>query len=101
MLSPRSGRKHKAWGASPRITNQKHIEAREAVDSPEMAHAVARFTGSKIICLVILGIAPQALCLHPLRGLCAPRLYAYTRFAGYAPPGFMLTPASRAMRPQA
>ena len=30
---------------------------------------VARFTGYNIICSVILGLAPQALCLHLLRRL--------------------------------
>ena len=32
-LSPRSGRQHKAWGASPRIRSQKQARARETGDS--------------------------------------------------------------------
>ena len=64
----------------------------------------------------ILGLAPQALCCRPLRGLgpflldrswgLRPRLYAAARSAGsvhfsyihpgLAPPGFMLPPAPRA-----
>src|SRR5215510_16079885 len=63
-----------------------------------------------------LGLAPQAICCRPLRGLgCGmqwrtwglrPRLYAVARFAGWAAecnggpgacaPGYMLSPASRA-----
>src|SRR5215218_9686962 len=30
---------------------------------------VARFAGSKFVCFTILGLAPQALCFRPLRGL--------------------------------
>jgi len=35
-----------------------------------MGHAVARFTGSKILYFVFLGLAPQALCCRSLRELC-------------------------------
>jgi len=41
--------------------------------------------------IAILGLAPQALCLRPLRGL---RTDPELSWAGA--PGFMLTPASRA-----
>jgi hypothetical protein len=69
ILSPRSGREHKAWGASPRITNQKTIRVREAGGSAYW-NAVARFAGSiNILRFVILRLAPQALLLRPLRGL--------------------------------
>ena len=56
--------------------------------------AVARFAGSTaLVGIAILGLAPQALCCRPLRGLnrvggnCDP---------GACVPGFMLSPASRA-----
>ena len=51
MLSPRSGRQ------------------------PQMVHAVARFTGSKLFCRAILGLAPQALCFRPLSRAGAPGLF--------------------------
>jgi hypothetical protein len=66
-MSPRRGRKHKAWGASPRtIAKNKQVRAREAGDRPS---AIARFAGSKFFLDLILGLAPQALCYRPLRGL--------------------------------
>ncbi len=63
------GRQRKAWGASPRINIENRREVREAADSPKQLRAVARFAGSKYFCLVILGLAPQAICFRPLRGL--------------------------------
>jgi len=42
----------------------KKISAREAGGS-----AVARFTGSIFLIDEVLGLAPQALCFRPLRGL--------------------------------
>jgi len=55
-------------------------------------YAVARFAGSIYFFNRILGLAPQALCCRPLRGLQSifstgswgwrPRLYAVARFAG-------------------
>src|SRR5215212_7013728 len=65
--SPRSGRQHKAWGASPRIRSQKQARARETGDS-------VKFTGfrplsrapTSFYSYVNLGLAPQALCLRLL-----------------------------------
>ena len=63
--SGRSGRKHKAWGASPRNETPKtRVGARVAGGS-----AVARCAGWNVLCIAYLGLAPQALCFHPLRGL--------------------------------
>ena len=64
------------WGLGPRL------------------YAVARYRGLVyILNVAILGLAPQALCCRPLRGLDAhvnemtwglrPRLYAVARFAGF------------------
>jgi len=66
FLSLRSRRKHKAWGASPRIDNGNCHRAREAGGS-----AVAHFMGWKN--------------------------FAY-RDPGACAPGFILSPASRAVR---
>ena len=43
-------------------------------------HAVTRFTGSGLFCDLILGLAPQALCCRPLRGLCARLLHRLNDF---------------------
>src|SRR5215210_6169729 len=63
-LSLRSRRKHKAWGASPRIRSQKQARARETGDS-------VKFTGFRPLSraptfywYLNLGLAPQALCLR-------------------------------------
>src|SRR3569832_873319 len=70
-LSLRSRRKHKAWGASPRIRTQKGKSgARETGDSVKcevfrpLSRALAHFFGS-----INLGLAPQALCFRLLRRL--------------------------------
>ena len=55
VLNLRSRCKHKAWGASPRFTNPKTCEPANAGDSVSI--------------YAILGLAPQALCLHLLRRL--------------------------------
>jgi hypothetical protein len=62
--SPRSGRRHKAWGASSRIVIKDMSRVREVGGS-----AVTRFAGSVHLFGKYLGLAPQALCLRPLRGL--------------------------------
>ena len=78
ILSPQSGRKHKAWGASPRIAIYKSNRARGAGDSA---------TGNKLSPafshILILGLATQALCFRPLRGLRALD-YISDGFAGSA-----------------
>jgi hypothetical protein len=45
------------------------LRAREAGDSVKFTKAVARFTGSTCSWIINLGLAPQALCCRPLRGL--------------------------------
>jgi len=45
------------------------MRAREAGDSALMLWADARFAGSIVFSIQILGLAPQALCFRPLRGL--------------------------------
>jgi hypothetical protein len=67
-LSLRSGRQHKAWGASPRLAFDNQESPRQRVTACRF-HAVARFTGS----IAFSNLDP---------GACAP--------------GFMLSPASQA-----
>jgi hypothetical protein len=55
---------HKAWGASSRIVIKDMSRVREVGGS-----AVTRFAGSVHLFGKYLGLAPQALCLRPLRGL--------------------------------
>jgi len=69
VLNLRSRCKHKAWGASPRFTNPKTCEPANAGDSVSGSWAVARSAGSHVFIYAILGLAPQALCLHLLRRL--------------------------------
>jgi len=45
------------------------VRVREAADSTLMLWAVGRFAGSIVFAISILGLAPQALCFRPLRGL--------------------------------
>jgi len=66
FLARDSGREHKAWGASPRITNQKHIEAREAADSLKWSTLSPASRARASFINQILGLAPQALCRRPL-----------------------------------
>src|SRR5215204_1428778 len=73
-LSLRSRRKHKAWGASPRIRSQKQARARETGDS-------VKFTGFRPLSraptsfywYLNLGLAPQAFyayaCYRRLRNI--------------------------------
>jgi len=57
-----------------------------------MFRAVARFAGLHVFLLrLILGLAPQALCCRPLRGLDTSLNEQFL-----VTPGFMLSPASRA-----
>ena len=63
MLSPRSGRKRKAWGVSPRYRFVNGIEP------AKRAEAVARFAGYNLTFTIVLGLTPQALCSHLLRRL--------------------------------
>src|SRR5262245_39968236 len=64
--SPRSGRKHKAWGASPRI----NIEIESESAKRPTAQGIRRCRPLRglvpFIYNPILGLAPQALCLRPL-----------------------------------
>ena len=68
--SPRSGRQHKAWGASPRDVKRIKFGARETGDSRTFKHC------------------------RPLRGLAIEFYWD----PGACAPGFMLTPASQAKR---
>src|SRR3569832_873318 len=71
LLSLRSRRKHKAWGASPRLMDpKKWARARDS------GRKTSHFTLSPVsrapdlpFCVLILGLAPQALCLRLLRRL--------------------------------
>jgi hypothetical protein len=69
VLNPRSGWQHKAWGASPRISDKKSVRAREAGDS-----------------VTIPGLSPtpraRSLFIIATWGL-RPRLYAVARSAGF------------------
>jgi len=67
--SPRSGRKHKAWGASPRIAGKKSDQARESGRQRFMLRLTPASRARSRFLLAILGLAPQALCSRPLRGL--------------------------------
>jgi hypothetical protein len=67
FFSPRSGRQSKAWGVSPRIALAKAIKARGAGGSRiiglnDKRPAITRFAGSIDILVLVLGLAPQALC---------------------------------------
>ena len=73
-FSPRSGRQHKAWGVSPRVKYQNVIKPAKRVTAvPHNIRpndsAAARFAGFDRFPDAILGLAPQALCWRPLRGL--------------------------------
>jgi len=70
FLACDSRRKHKAWGASPRLTCQiKRPESATAADRLEVSRC-RPFHGLRLVfCDLILGLAPQALCLRLLRRL--------------------------------
>jgi len=64
------GPSRKAWAGAPGSPDTINVRARETGDSVDLSCAVARFAGSIMFWLiVILGLAPQALCRRPLRGL--------------------------------
>src|SRR5215212_10700996 len=68
--SPRSGRKHKAWGASPRIEIEIERLSPRSGRQRVMVLGCRPLRGLKLFGLpLILGLAPQALCFRPLRGL--------------------------------
>jgi hypothetical protein len=59
-LSLRSRRKHKAWGASPRIRSSKQAEARENGRQREISSLSPAIAGSRsFFWHVNLGLAPQ------------------------------------------
>ena len=66
---PRSGRKHKAWGASPRIKIKKAIEPAKRATAFRMDALSPASRAQSCFLIQILGLAPQALCCRPLRGL--------------------------------
>jgi hypothetical protein len=71
VLSLRSRRQHKAWGASPRLAFDNQASPRQRVTACRF-HAVAPFHGlNRFFLILILGLAPQALCCHLLRRLSA------------------------------
>src|SRR5215212_1514284 len=65
--SPRSGRQHKAWGARPRITkNQLSLQPVKRAAESEGERCRPRSRAQiKTDRALILGLAPQALCLRP------------------------------------
>src|SRR6185369_13684176 len=94
-LSPRSGRQHKASGASPRIRLQiQHPEpakrATAVVALPPVSRAQIAFGGS------ILGLAPQALCCRPFHGL---KSRLEDLFLGLAPQALCCRPLRRVATP--
>jgi len=69
-LNLRSRCQHKAWGASPRMEcKKKHSEPAKRPTAVTHHRTVARSAGSHAFYFAILGLAPQALCCRPLRGL--------------------------------
>src|SRR5215213_1653806 len=68
FLACDSRRKHKAWGASPRFKYQQEVGARDSGRKP-VNFTVSPVHGLRLVCDLILGLAPQALCCRPLRGL--------------------------------
>jgi hypothetical protein len=88
FLSPRSGRQHKAWGASPRYDRKKHFEPTLVGDS-----AAARSAGLGGLIVLDPGACAPGFMLPP-----APRAWAglFVLDPGACAPGFMLPPASRA-----
>jgi hypothetical protein len=69
FLARDSGRQHKSLRRKPQDqitkTSPEPVKRATALN----VHAAGRFTGSIHFRLLILGLAPQALCLRPLRGL--------------------------------
>jgi hypothetical protein len=63
------GRKHTAWGASPRIDSKKAREPARAGDSAKHLGLSPVSRARRKFCFAILGLAPQALCFRPHRGL--------------------------------
>jgi len=64
-------------GRKPQVNHPRTSGARETGDSLCEFRAVARFTGSNCgFNAPVLGLAPQALCCRPLRGLGARHLRA-------------------------
>ncbi len=59
----------KPGAQAPGSRNKNFFGAREVGDSASLLYAVARFVGSGLTSVLILGLAPQALCFRPLRGL--------------------------------
>jgi hypothetical protein len=75
-VSPRSGCQHKAWGVSPRktppnTTSPRSGRQRNAPNGRAMKSTRCRplSRASPILNDRFLGLTPQALCSHPLRGL--------------------------------
>jgi len=68
--SPRSGRKHKPGAPAPGKDYKYKFRARNGGRQHVMQRAVARYHGLDVLNdHMILGLAPQALCFRPLRGL--------------------------------
>ena len=66
--NPRSGCQRKAWGVSPRKV-VKRVASPRSGRQPGIVATIARFAGSIGVVALVLGLAPQALCWRPLRGL--------------------------------
>jgi len=68
--SPRSGRQHKAWGASPRKASRKKGRKPVKRATAQSTRGCRPFHGlGASVVWANLGLAPQALCCHLLRRL--------------------------------
>src|SRR4051794_1198344 len=68
-VSLRSGRQHKAWGASPRITETNASEPAKRATAYEPVRLSPTSRARRVVITLILGLAPKALCCRPLCGL--------------------------------
>jgi hypothetical protein len=91
LLAREAGVSVKPGAQAPGLAQQINIEPAKRATAHEPKQSVARFAGSMYIFVsLILGLAPQALRLRPLRGLgcyfisliLGLALYAYAHFAG-------------------
>src|SRR5215217_8958264 len=98
-----AGESIKPGAPAPGSELENAIEPVETGDSPNINALSPASRAPRFYFDINLGLAPQALCCRPLRGLHAfililtwgwrPRLYAVARFAGFQ---LMPVPASRA-----
>src|SRR5215216_643949 len=77
LLARDSGRRHKAWGRKPQVQIKCSEGARGSGRQPETLILPPVSRAAKAFCSLILGLAPQALCLRLLRRLRIPLLRSY------------------------